>query len=185
MRAPDSRDLLWDVVLLAVSVGFAIVIARSGLLIAVLAQTRELRLAGSFVAGMFFTSIFTAPPAIAALGELAQINPPWVVGLLGGAGAVVGDLIIFRFVKDRFSAHLLAYVRLWGGTARFERFLLRRSSRWLAYAIAVIVIASPFPDELGIALLGATGMPLRRFLPLSFVLNALGIFLIALAARAL
>lgn len=185
MFSANARRLFWDLVLLGVSIGFAVVLARTDLLLQVLTQTQQLEIAGSFVAGMFFTSIFTAAPSIATLIELSRFEPLWMTVLFGAAGAVVGDLVIFRFVRDRFAEHLMQYLRMWGGTARLEHFLTRKSSHWIAYIVGGIVIASPLPDELAIALLGASGMSLRRFVPLAFAFNALGILLILLASRAL
>jgi hypothetical protein len=56
--------------------------------------------------------------------------------------------------------------------------------RWLAWIIAIIALASPLPDELGVALLGASHLRLRWFIPVAFVANAIGILIICLAVRA-
>ena len=48
-----------------------------------------------------------------------------------------------------------------------------------------LIIASPFPDELGIGLLGFSKMRTRWFVLLSFTFNFIGIFLIGLVAKTL
>ena len=48
-----------------------------------------------------------------------------------------------------------------------------------------LILASPLPDELGVAVLGFSKMRLKYFALLSFVFNFLGIAVIGLVARAL
>lgn len=60
-----------------------------------------------------------------------------------------------------------------------------RSARWLMGAVGMLIIASPLPDKLGIALLGFSKTKQRFFLLLSFTANFLGILAIGLAAQRL
>src|SRR4029078_3572505 len=60
-------------------------------------------LLASFVAGMFFTSIATTAPAVVVLGGLSLAVNPLLVALTGGAGAVLGDFVLFSFVRDRIA----------------------------------------------------------------------------------
>jgi hypothetical protein len=58
--------------------------------------------------------------------------------------------------------------------------------RWFSWAMLVagaIIIASPLPDELGVALMGIGEIRPRVFLPLSFAMNTLGIVIVGLAAQ--
>ena len=61
----------------------------------------------SFIAGIFFTSVLTTVPSIIALGEVALHASAWNVAIAGGLGALVGDLLIFRFVRSRLVAHIM------------------------------------------------------------------------------
>ena len=88
--------LLKDIAIIVLSIVVAVILVKTDALIKILTSTKELELLGSFIAGAFFTSIFTTAPAIVTLGEIAQANSLVVTALLGGAGAVVGDLIIFQ-----------------------------------------------------------------------------------------
>jgi hypothetical protein len=51
--------------------------------------------------------------------------------------------------------------------------------------IGAIIIISPFPDEIGVALMGLTRMNKLSFLVLTYILNSVGIFILALVARAI
>ena len=60
---------------------------------------------------------------------------------------------------------------------RFKHF------RWLTLLAGALLIASPLPDELGIALLGFSKVSTRYFAILSFVFNFLGILGIGFTAH--
>src|SRR3989338_8389600 len=98
-----ANNLVRDLVLVIFSVFIAIILAKTGALESLITSTQEMRFVGSFIAGIFFVSIFTAAPATVALGEIAQSNSVIMTAILGGLGALIGDLIIFRFVKGRVS----------------------------------------------------------------------------------
>lgn len=173
-----------DLGIVALSILAAIVLVKTETITNLLTSTQELEFIGSFIAGIFFTSIFTTVPAIVTLGEIAQEYSLFLTAVAGGAGAVLGDLLIFRFVRDRFSQHLLEIVGIKGGQRGMGAIFKKGPLRWGMFVVGGLIIASPLPDELGITLLGFSKMKLSWFIPLAFVCNASGIFLIGLAARA-
>lgn len=170
------------VLFLGVSVMFATLIVYSGVVHEFIAGTQNLAQVGSFVAGLFFTSIFTTAPAIAVLGEISQDVPLWSVALIGGLGAVCGDLVIFSFVKKSVSKDV-EYILQYPGLKRLRALFRTRLFHRLLPFIGALVIASPLPDELGLAILGMSHISKDRFLLISFVMNAAGIFLIGAVAR--
>ncbi len=179
-----KRHIAQDLVVIVVGLVLAVIIVQYNLVEQALALTGDGVWVAALFAGMFFTSVATTAPAIAVLGELSLQGNPWVVALVGGLGAVVGDYILFSFVRDRVSDDV-AYLLARTGTPRFVKLFKRHTFRWVLPFIGGLIIASPLPDELGLALLGMAKMRTNRFLLLSFVFNATGIFLIGLAARSL
>ncbi|MDO8552213.1 MAG: hypothetical protein Q7S01_01635 [bacterium] len=177
--------LLRDLCVIALSIFVAVVLVKTEILIEILTATQERELLGSFIAGMFFTSVFTTAPAIVALGEIANANSIFLTAIFGGMGAVFGDLIIFRFIRDRFSKHLMELAGHWRAGRKVSAFLHLRFIRWFTFVIAGLIIASPLPDELGISLLGFSKVRMYWFIPLSFMFNGLGILLIGSIAKAL
>lgn len=88
------------------------------------------------------------------------------------------------FVRDRLSEDLL--VLLQQRPFRRWRIIPRlRSSCWLLFFLGAVIIASPFPDEIGISLLGLSKTRHRVFLPLSYAANFLGILAVGVSATAL
>lgn len=181
----NKNFLLQDMVLIFLSIAIAVILLKTNVLIKILISTQELELLSSFVAGMFFTSVFTTAPAIVTLGEIARANSILPTAIFGAMGAVVGDLIIFRFIRDRFSEHLLETIKHQGTRKRIKVLFKLKSFRWLTFFAGGLIIASPLPDELGISLLGFSKMKTSGFIPLSFAFNFIGILLISWIAKVL
>ena len=181
MRTRDGR-LIKDLFFVIISVAIALALAKTGALRAVLDSTRGLELLESFVAGMFFTSVFTTAIATVVLGEIAQSGSLVLVAFFGGLGALIGDLVIFLFIKDRL-AEDFRYLIQKTNMGRLTVIFKLRIFRWLIPMLGALVVASPLPDELGLAMMGLSKMKTSLFVPLSFILNATGILIIGLIAR--
>lgn len=175
--------LLKDAAIIALSILIAIILLKTDVLVEILTSSQQLERLGSFIAGLFFTSVFTTAPAMVTLGEIAQVNSVASTALFGALGAVTGDLIIFLFVRDRVSRHVLELLKHTGVGRRTKALFKLKFFRWLTFLIGGLIIASPLPDELGISLLGFSKMRVPLFVLLSFSFNFLGIFVIGTIAR--
>ena len=100
---------------------------------------------GSFVSGIFFVSIFTVAPASAIIFEASKTLDSILVAITAGAGAVIGDYLIFRFLKDRVFEELAPLVKKNGSTFIVKLFSSPFFS-WLIPIFGAFIIASPFPD---------------------------------------
>ncbi|OHA33175.1 MAG: hypothetical protein A2928_03100 [Candidatus Taylorbacteria bacterium RIFCSPLOWO2_01_FULL_45_15b] len=175
-----KRDLFW----VGVSIVFAIFLIKLGVLEEFLAATSGVKILASFIAGIFFTSVFTIAPASIALAELATSTNIYMVAFYGALGAMLGDLIIFFFIRDVFAVDLngaLMHSRF----KKFARYLHLGFMRWAAPLLGALIIASPLPDELGLSLMGAAHMKTRYLIPVSFAFNFIGVLIIAFIARSL
>lgn len=159
-----------------VSIGVAVWAVRTGLLDELFRNSNEIRFLGIFLAGFFWVSLFTAAPATVAIAELATRESLLEIAVIGGLGALVGDLLILSVIGNHVSPNLNRSLR---------RLMRRPFLHWFLPALGALIIASPFPDEIGLGLMGLAKTKQKYLLPLSFFLNALGILVIALAARAL
>ena len=136
----------------------------------------------AFMAGMLFISFFTVIPASFILINLIGNNDPIVIALIAGMGAVIGDLLIFIFVKDRFSHSIFDFINFkkdnW-----LDKLKENKAIKILLPVIGAAIIASPFPDEIGVSLMGACRIKKRYFIPISYALNSVGIYLLLLASK--
>lgn len=141
--------------------------------------------AGVFITGVFFVSTFTVAPAAVMLFNFASDFNPFFIALIAGLGAVLGDFIIFRFVKDKVWDELHPLFYNWFHRhLRLEQILSTPYFAWFLPVLGAVIIASPLPDEVGVGLLGISRLSHIQFLSLSFVLNTVGIFLIVALALA-
>jgi len=69
-----KENLIKDMSIIALSVLIAVILVKTEVLINILASSKELELFGSFIAGMFFTSVFTVAPATVVLVEIARLT---------------------------------------------------------------------------------------------------------------
>ena len=182
----NTRSLLFDLVIITVSIGIAFFLVKTEVLEKVLTSTKQLELVGSFIAGMFFTSVFTTAPATVILGEIALQQSLWLTAFLGAMGAVIVDVVIFKFVRDKFFEHLLRQIDQKKGRLKRLKALFRlKFFRRFSFLIGGIIIASPLPDELGISILGLSKIKVKQFILFSFISNFIGILLIGVVARTL
>ena len=180
---PNRKNNLYkDLVIIIASVIIAIFLVRESVLNNFLTTTQGIKFISAFLAGMFFISIFTATPAIVVLAELFKNNQTMETALIAGLGALVGDLIIFRFVKNHI-AEDVKYLIEATGLKRVKKIFHLKFFHWLTPFLGAVIIASPLPDELGVSLLGLAKIKLFYFIPLSYVLNFIGILVIGLTIK--
>ena len=126
-----------------------------------------------FIAGGFYSLSVTSPVATAAIFFLGKVFNPLLIASVGAFGSLAADLLIFKFVKTRAGSSVQYLSR---------KFKVKAKNRKIAkYALvfaALAIIASPLPDELGVALLGALNIPTKRFIIYSYFLNFTGILMV-------
>lgn len=168
--------------LLIVSIITFIYLAQTPTIQSLIKQAGTLGYFGAFITGIFFVSTFTAAPAAIVLFNIADNLHPIEVALLAGLGAMVGDYLIFRLMKDKifdemrpiFTRLQHPYVRTLFKTPYFA---------WLLPVIGALIIASPLPDEVGVSMLGLTKIKRWQFFLVTYLLNAFGILVIVYLAK--
>jgi hypothetical protein len=172
-----------DLAIIGVSVLAAILFGYLGIFEWLIEAGGRFYFLDSFIAGLFFTSVFTTPLSTVALGQLSlHTENIYELAAIGALGAVCGDFLIYKFVKDRLGGDLLYILGPLkkGSLKPISEF---RIFRYLTFLVGGLIIASPFPDELGIAMMGLSKTKSWAFFPVSYVFNFIGIFLIATIAR--
>lgn len=137
---------------------------------------------GAFLAGMLFVSTFTVATGAIILLVLTETLSPIEIGVIAGLGAVVGDFAIFRFVKDDLAREIKLIYNKIDRNHHFKKVLHTKYFSWTLPVIGAVIIASPLPDEVGVSLMGISKLKTYQFLLVSFILNAIGIFLVVSAS---
>lgn len=140
---------------------------------------QEFGYASCFFGGMLFAFGFGAPFGVAILVTIAKDVNVLLGALLGGLGALLSDYLLFKFIRLTFVDEIDRFKNS-KAFGLFRGLLVRRVppkvSFYLSLGLAGLVIASPLPDEFGVALLaGITTVRERVFAVISFSLNTFGI----------
>ncbi|MFH1237796.1 MAG: hypothetical protein V1648_05345 [Candidatus Aenigmatarchaeota archaeon] len=137
--------------------------------------------AGSFLSGIAYSYGFTSGFSTAALLVIAKDYNIFIAGFVAGLGALVGDLLIFKFIRHSLEDEVDRLGKT-GFVRRISSGMPCSVKKYLLSAIAVFVIASPLPDEIGVVLFAAcTKINVRKFSEISYLLNTAGIFVILFA----
>ena len=168
-----------NLIVLVIGIAAAMLLARYA---PVRMAMQSLGYFGAFLAGILFVCSFTVAVGAVMLTVFAKTMNPVVLALIAGAGAVIGNFLIFRFIKDDILDDVGPLFRRLEGN-HLTKLLHTKYFRWSLPVIGALLIISPLPDEVGITLMDIAGMSALRFIVLAFFLNSTGIFLIALAAN--
>lgn len=142
----------------------------------------SLGLIGAFIAGGLYTFSFTIPTSMLMLSILSKTISPVELALVGAMGAMITDLTIFRFIRDDLISEIKPLYDRFGGD-HVSHVFNSRYFHWTLPFIGALIIASPLPDEIGVSLMGISKMKTLEFLPISFTMNSVGIFLIVSASN--
>jgi len=136
---------------------------------------------GIFIAGILYDSTFTVSTSLVSLLIFAERFPIIPLVLIATAGAVLGDYIVFKYVKnglvqelaplannieDKIGRRRISYVKHLFHSKYFH---------WMLPVVAAIMVGSPFPNELALGILGVSGVQTRTILFISSTFNFLGI----------
>ncbi len=163
--------------ILALSLILLYIFARYPFVQSFISSIGSLGYFGAFITGIFFVSTFTVAPAAVILFDIAKILDPVAVAILAGVGAVVGDYLIFRFLKDNVFTELKPVFEKMGGSL-LKKLFLTPYFAWLIPILGAVIIASPLPDEAGVSLMGLSKVKGWQFMLVCFGLNAVGIFIL-------
>lgn len=142
---------------------------------------------GFLFAGMMFPFGFTASFAVGFFLLAGGNFNPFIGALIAGAGSYLADIAIFRFISVSFKEEIneLRKSKIFKNFRNFfEKNIPAKIDAYLTVIFAGLLIGTPLPDEIGIAVLaGFTEIKETTIMILSYVLNTLGIFVILLLAH--
>lgn len=168
-------------IFLIISIIFAFLLFRHPFISHAILNLDKLNYLGFFIAGILLTFGFSTPFAIGFF-IIAQPESFFLAALIGGLGAMCGDLLIFRIIKFSFMNEFrelekTKVIKEIEDIIKHNKHILIR--HYLLYVFAGILIATPLPDEIGVSMLaGLTTVNPRKLAVISFLLHSLAIFLI-------
>jgi len=189
-----------NLILLALSFVFAYYMLKTSQIVSLIENLGNLGYPASFAAGMLFSYGITTAPATVALFTLGKTINPFLIAALGAVGTVISDYIIFRIVRDRLLGEIkllskevrtltkpVSHLFFWEDLRVRIWHAISRSKAWnlIVPVIGGLIIASPLPDEIGVAIFGAIKFEPKKFMIVAYLFNFIGILAVAYSARIL
>jgi len=178
----SAKKIVRDVYILCICIIVTIVIVKTGFADELLQKVQYYPILVSFFAGIFFTSIFTLSASAVVLINIAQGTDPLMVAFVGACGALIGDLALFAIVKNKITKNVDTFIQKASHGHPLKIFRLE-FLKWLNPILGAIIIASPLPDELGLALLGFSNLRPQTLAAILFFMNGIGIYILLSLAQ--
>ncbi len=166
--------------LVFISIILTIFLSKYNFLNQALFNLRHIPFFGSFIAGILYVSASTVALSILIFSDLSKTLSPIEIAIIAGIGGTVADFVLFRFFKGDILSEITPIYNKLGGK-HLTKLMRHRSLRWSLPIIGAIIIASPFPDEIGVTLMGLSKIKTYQFVLLSLFLDISGIFLLVYA----
>lgn len=131
---------------------------------------------GIFIAGMMYSySLTTSLGALLLPAFLATSSIP-LIAVVGGLGGTFADLTIFKTIRGNLKKEIkrIGNTKLMKSAMHFH--IVRYA--WFRDLFGILLIMSPLPDEIGIAVMATTRMKESTFRLISLIGNIVGIYIL-------
>ena len=175
-RTTENKGIFFRLFLLITLVASTYFIFKKSSLHLYVNHIGNLGYVGAFMGGFFYISSYTITFGALILILLSEKMGIWDLTLFAGLGEIMGDVIMFFIMRKTlktemdFTSKQLRHIP-------FKKFLSSPYMKWFLPVIGAIVIASPLPDELGIALMGISRIPFFQFMLIVGFLDYVGLFI--------
>lgn len=179
------KKLYFDLIIFSISCLFAFSLIKHGDLDAFIVNVLPVRFLAEFISGILFTSALTTPFSLAMFYVLSDSVHPIQLAAIGGLGAALGDMIIVRIFRYSLFEDISVIKKSLHIKKNTFHIFHNVFFRALGPVLGILIIASPFPDEFGLLLLGASRLNSIQLFLLTYTVNVAGIYLLATGAKLL
>lgn len=150
-------------------------VGRLGIIDAYATQAAEAnQLLYTVISGAMYSFSFTAGFSVLLFSKLSLTQEMVLpLSLIAALGGLLADLLIFRFIKDVILHELGDHTK---------RFIAKTTKTKVAKvalgALGAAIIASPFPDEIGLTFMGVSKIKFWELVVLTYVLDTIGSYLV-------
>ena len=141
---------------------------------------QPLGIGGIFIVGMMYSYSFTLSLGALLLPAFLDQFTPAMIAIFGGLGGTFADLTIFQLMKTDLKKELKGIAKT--NVMKAIRKLPLIKHEWFRDILGAILIASPLPDEFGIAVMASTHLSENTFRLISLIANVIGIYALVSAA---
>lgn len=169
-----------NLISMVVGIGITVFLAQSQAFTDIILGLGMYRYPMAFVAGILFVLSFAAPVGGLILAMLAKQIPFFLLVAISGIGAVLADLTILKSLNEELLEEIEDILNEFHGKKLIHIFQ-SPVFKWTLPLLVILILVTPFPDEMAIGLLGMSRLATHRFAVSSFLFNSAGIiFMIGL-----
>jgi uncharacterized membrane protein YdjX (TVP38/TMEM64 family) len=171
----------FKILLFLVVIALAYFIFRQPAVQDVILNLNKFSYLGFFIAGFLFVFGFSAPFSIGFF-VIAQPSNIILATIIGGLGAVIGDVILFKTVQFSFAEEFKELKRK-KIVKKIEKIINKNKHvivrHYLLYIFLGLMIVAPVSDELGISILaGLTTIKISTLIAIGLIAQSVAIFTI-------
>lgn len=167
------KHLIVDISFISLVVFLSAVLVSTDLEQRILSNFKGNEFWAYLIGGIFSVNFITAVPAYTFFHKIVTPDN-FALVLLGLAlGSVIGDTLIFNFIKFRIVENI---IRIFKTNEKVSKIIKTRKQyiRLILVFLGGLIIMSPFPDEIALLLMGFSRIKNLYFIPISLILNLLG-----------
>lgn len=128
----------------------------------------------TFITGAFYSFSFTSGVAVVLFSKMTiKANEILLFSMVGALGGLLADLLILRFIKNvlfhELGHHVRNLINRWTHNGIMKVFL---------FLVGCVIVASPFPDEIGLTLMGLSKTNYMKTIALVYLIDVIGTFII-------
>ncbi|MFA7707499.1 MAG: hypothetical protein WCX73_00965 [Candidatus Pacearchaeota archaeon] len=161
----------WVIFLLTII--FSVYLYNSKILDSIIVSLGDFQIIGVLIAGMLFVYTFTVAPATALLIISTRTINPLIVAFIGAIGAMIGAIFLYNLFKRYLPKQIGKTIN------KIElRGFKKKTLKWVIPLIAAVILATPIPDEVAIALLETNKIDANTFMLFAFICAFIGLLII-------
>jgi hypothetical protein len=167
------RHLIIDISIIGIVVLLSVLLVSTDLEKKILSNLDGNEFVAYLVGGIFSVNFITAVPSYTFFHKVVTPDNFALVLLGLAVGSVIGDVIIFNFIKFRIVDNLIKIFKTSKSVTKIIK-TRKQYLRVLLVFIGSLIIMSPFPDEIALLIMGFSRIKNLYFIPISFILNLFG-----------
>lgn len=168
-----------------VSLAITLLLSQNEQFVSYLMHLGKFGFVGALIAGFLCASSFTIAIGALILFEFSKTLNLIELCIIAGIGCMMGDLIILKLFRNGLENEVYSIYEAVDHKHQIVKLFHTKYFSWTLPVIGALIIMSPFPDEIGVSILGLTKMSSKQFILLSFVLDTVGILILVSGMRLL
>jgi len=132
----------YNLLLLVGGLAFALILSRLPFFAILIREIEKFGYLGAVFSGFLFTSTFTVATGALLIANFAKLLDPFLLILCTVFGALIGDTLIFLFIKDKVSEDITPVYEHFLAKNHLKKIVHTKYFSWTLPVVGALIIAS-------------------------------------------